>query len=98
MWYISYTHRNRALPRPPGPPPLATTEEQYQVPNITNGYLVPICSHQYNYIEPQKQDGSLSPSGDDLNEFSDHEDDNIPYQCKHCLYHQIIRIKYVCGC
>ena len=64
---------------------MAFTEDQYQVPNISsNGYLVPISSHQYNYIEPQKQDGSLSPSGDDLNEFSDHEDDNIPYQCK-CL-------------
>lgn len=76
-------YRNRSLPRPPEI--LHSNDEHYQVPNITNGYLVPITSHQYHYIESSQQDGSVSPSGDDLNEFSDHEDDNeIPYQCKWC--------------
>ena len=73
--------RNRSLPRPPGLP--RSNDDQYQVPNISYGYLVPITSHQYHYIESSQPDGSVSPSGDDLNEFSDHEDDNeIPYQCK----------------
>ena len=82
-------HRNRSLPRPPGPP-MNSINDQYQVPNISNGYLVPISSHQYNYIEPQTQDGSVSPSGDDLNEFSDHDDD-MPYQCKCFKNHQTLR-------
>lgn len=77
-----YSYRNRSLPRPPGPP-VASTDEHYQLPNVSNGYLVPVSSsHQYNYIEPQQQDGSVSPSGDDLNEFSDPEEYILPYQCE----------------
>ena len=87
-------YRNRSLPRPPGPP-MNSIDDQYQVPNISNGYLVPISSHQYNYIEPQKQDGSVSPSGDDLNEFSDHDDD-MSYQCKCCLTMMITSALVMC--
>jgi len=60
------------------PPSISPDNQHYQVPNVPSEYLVPVASHEYNYIVPQPND--MSPDEGDFSEPEDDYDGSI--SCK----------------